>query len=63
MKSVITAMMGGIIFLSMSISLHHFSNLTTDQNSNWSVGMLPILQIVLSGVVFSIHLFLKNRYR
>ncbi|WP_435356966.1 hypothetical protein [Emticicia sp. SJ17W-69] len=62
MKTMIPVMISCIIFLSLSVSLHHFSNFSIDQASNWSVGMLPILQIILSGVIYGISLFLKNRY-
>ncbi|WP_238807023.1 hypothetical protein [Emticicia aquatica] len=51
MKSIIIAILGGIILVSISVSVHHFMSLETAK-SNMSVGVLTSVQLIMSGVVF-----------
>ncbi len=51
MKGIIIAILGGIILVSISVSLHHFMTLEMAK-SNMSVGVLTTVQGIMSGVVF-----------
>ena len=59
MKSIIKAILGGIILVSISVSVHHFMNLA-DAKSNMSVGVLTSVQIIMSGVVFLVSRVLSR---
>ncbi|MFY7912534.1 MAG: hypothetical protein ACOVO2_23405 [Emticicia sp.] len=59
MKSIIIAVLCGIILVSISVSVHHFMNLA-DAKSNMSVGVLTSVQIILSGVVFLVSRVLSR---
>lgn len=59
MKSIIIAVLCGIILVSISVSVHHFMNLA-DANSNMSVGVLTSVQIIMSGVVFLVSRVLSK---
>jgi hypothetical protein len=51
MKSIIIAILGGIVLVSISVSVHHFMTLE-GAKSNMSVGVLTTVQGIMSGVVF-----------
>ena len=59
MKSIIIAVLCGIILVSISVSVHHFMNLA-DAKSNMSVGVLTSVQIIMSGVVFLVSRVLSK---
>lgn len=59
MKSIITAVLCGIVVVSISVSVHHFLNLA-DAKSNMSVGVLTSVQIIMSGVVFLVSRVLSR---
>ncbi|AFK03624.1 hypothetical protein Emtol_2488 [Emticicia oligotrophica DSM 17448] len=59
MKSLITAILSGIILVSLSVSAHHFSTIQ-DAKSNMSVGVLTSVQGIISGVVFLVSRFLSK---
>ena len=59
MKSIIIAVLGGIILVSISVSVHHFMNLA-DAKSNMSVGVLTSVQMIMSGVVFLVSKVLSR---
>lgn len=59
MKSIIIAVLCGIILVSISVSVHHFMNLA-DAKSNMSVGVLTSVQIIMSGVVFLVSRVLRR---
>ncbi len=59
MKSIIIAVLCGIILVSISVSVHHFMNLA-DAKSNMSVGVLTSVQIIMSGVVFLVSRVLSR---
>lgn len=58
-KSIIIAVLCGIILVSISVSVHHFMNLA-DAKSNMSVGVLTSVQIIMSGVVFLVSRVLSK---
>ena len=58
MKSIITAILGGIIIVSISVSIHHFMTDGTSEKSNMSLGVLTTVQGIMSGVVFLVTRFL-----
>lgn len=58
MKSLITAVLVGIIIVSISVSVHHFMNVSGDQKSNMSMGVLTTVQGIMSGIVFLVTNFL-----
>jgi hypothetical protein len=59
MKSIIIAVLCGIILVSISVSVHHFMNLETAK-TNMSVGVLTSVQIIMSGVVFLVSRVLSR---
>ena len=59
MKSIIIAVLCGIILVSISVSVHHFMNLETAK-TNMSVGVLTSVQIIMSGVVFLVSRVLSK---
>ncbi len=52
MKSIITAILCGIIIVSISVSIHHFMTDGISEKSNMSLGVLTTVQGIMSGVVF-----------
>ncbi|WP_337041589.1 hypothetical protein [Emticicia sp. 17c] len=58
MKSLIIAILCGIIIVSISVSIHHFMNDETAKKSNMSLGVLTSVQGIMSGVVFMVTRFL-----
>jgi hypothetical protein len=59
MKSIITAILCGIVLVSISVSIHHFSTLQ-EAKSNMSVGVLTTVQGIMSGVVFLVSRVLSK---
>ena len=58
MKSIITAILCGIIIVSISVSIHHFMTDGIDNKANMSLGVLTTVQGIMSGVVFLVTRFL-----
>ena len=58
MKSIITAILSGIIIVSISVSIHHFMTDGISEKSNMSLGVLTTVQGIMSGVVFLVTRFL-----
>lgn len=58
MKSLITAILSGIIIVSISVSIHHFMTDGISERSNMSMGVLTTVQGIMSGVVFLVTRFL-----
>ncbi|WP_116983767.1 hypothetical protein [Emticicia sp. C21] len=58
MKSIITAILSGIIIVSISVSIHHFMNDGSSAKANMSLGVLTAVQGIMSGVVFLVTRFL-----
>lgn len=59
MKSIITAILSGIVLVSISVSIHHFMTIETAK-SNMSVGVLTSVQVIMSGVVFLVSRVLSR---
>ena len=60
MKSIITAILCGIIIVSLSVSIHHFMTDGISEKSNMSLGVLTTVQGIMSGVVFLVTKFLNK---
>lgn len=60
MKSIITAILVGIIIVSISVSVHHFMTDGIAEKSNMSLGVLTTVQGIMSGVVFLVTKFLSK---
>jgi heme/copper-type cytochrome/quinol oxidase subunit 1 len=60
MKSIITAILVGIIIVSLSVSVHHFMTDGIAEKSNMSLGVLTTVQGIMSGVVFLVTKFLSK---
>lgn len=58
MKSLITAVLCGIIIVSISVSIHHFMTDGSNEKTNMSLGVLTTVQGIMSGVVFLVTRFL-----
>jgi heme/copper-type cytochrome/quinol oxidase subunit 1 len=60
MKSIITAILCGIILVSISVSIHHFMTEGIGEKANMSMGVLTTVQGIMSGVVFLVTRFLDR---
>ncbi len=60
MKSIITAILCGIIIVSLSVGIHHFMTDGIAEKSNMSMGVLTTVQGIMSGVVFLVTKFLNK---
>ncbi|PLK45961.1 MULTISPECIES: hypothetical protein [Emticicia] len=54
MKSIITAILMGIILVSISVTVHHFMTEGISEATNMSMGVLTTVQGIISGVVFMV---------
>lgn len=54
MQSIITAILCGIIIVSISVAIHHFITEGISEKSNMSMGVLTTVQGIISGVVFMV---------